>query len=140
QTGQQTAEHDAVRPGRQSLRDVARIADAAIRDNRHVAPGDPLSRLRDRRYLGHADAGDHPRRADGSRPAADFHRVRPRIPPPGCPRAPSAVATLPAITSISKRFLISLTVSRTLPEWPWAESTTSTSTPARISDSARSYS
>src|SRR5205807_631230 len=44
--------------------------------------------------------------------------------------APSAVATLPAITSIEYNRLISLTVASTLPEWPCEESTTSTSTPA----------
>ena len=41
---------------------------------------------------------------------------------------PSAVATLPATTSMSQRFLIVRTVSITLAEWPWALSTTSTST------------
>src|SRR5260370_15921951 len=34
-------------------------------------------------------------------------------------------------------FLISLTVAMTLPEWPWAESTTRTSTPARRSEERR---
>ena len=52
--------------------------------------------------------------------------------------APSAVATLPAITSIVCRFLSSRTVSITFRLWPWAESTTSTSTPASISDATRS--
>jgi hypothetical protein len=46
---------------------------------------------------------------------------------------PSAVATLPATTSIGKSFLIRLTVSITFWLCPCAESTTSTSTSASIS-------
>ena len=45
---------------------------------------------------------------------------------------PWAVATFPATTSISHSFLILRTVSITLAEWPWALSTTSTSTPLAI--------
>ena len=55
-------------------------------------------------------------------------------------RAPSAVATFPATTSMSQRFLMFLTVSITLAECPWALSTTSTSTPLAIRLSARSKS
>ena len=53
-------------------------------------------------------------------------------------RAPSAVPTLPAMTSIWKRFLISLTVRITFRLWPWAVSTTITSTSAATRRSARS--
>ena len=42
--------------------------------------------------------------------------------------APSAVATLPAITWMFQFFLISRTVSITFLAWPWAVSTTTTST------------
>ncbi len=52
-------------------------------------------------------------------------------------RQPSLVATFPAITSISHSFLILRTVSITLAEWPWALSTTSTSTPFAIKQAAR---
>ena len=52
--------------------------------------------------------------------------------------APSAVAMFPAITSILYRRFTSRTVFTTFLECPWAESTTSTSTPALIRDSARS--
>ena len=45
-------------------------------------------------------------------------------------RTASAVATLPAMISVPKVFLIHDTVSTTPFEWPWAVSTTSTSTPA----------
>ena len=55
-------------------------------------------------------------------------------------RQPSRVATFPAITCISHRFLISWTVSITLLECPCAESTTSTSTPLEIRFSALSKS
>ena len=51
---------------------------------------------------------------------------------------PSAVATLPATTSMSHCFLMLLTVSITLAECPWALSTTNTSTPLRIRASTRS--
>ena len=45
---------------------------------------------------------------------------------------PWAVATFPAITSISHSFLIFRTVSNTLAEWPWALSTTRISTSLAI--------
>ena len=44
--------------------------------------------------------------------------------------APSAVATLPAISSHLKFFLVSLMASMTLFEWPWEVSMTMTSQPA----------
>ena len=52
--------------------------------------------------------------------------------------APSSVATLPAITSMSCLALMARIVSMTFRLWPWAESTTSTSTSAPINASARS--
>ena len=51
---------------------------------------------------------------------------------------PSAVATLPATTSMSKSRLIRRTVSITFWLCPWAESTTITSTSASISEATRS--
>ena len=64
----------------------------------HAAARDALGRLVDRGDLRHAHAGDDPRRADRPRPDADLDRVGPastrRL-------GPSAVATLPAITSMS---------------------------------------
>ena len=53
-------------------------------------------------------------------------------------RHPSRVATFPATTSIPQRALIAATVSMTFVEWPWAESTISTSTPLEIRLAARS--
>lgn len=54
-------------------------------------------------------------------------------------RAPSAVATLPAITSKSpKRLRNSVSARSITTEWAWAMSITMTSTPARISSAARS--
>src|SRR5215469_1779302 len=73
--GQQAAEHDGVRAGRDGLRDVAGVLDAAVADHWHVRG---LTRLRgrvDRRDLRDADAGDDPRRANGARSDADFDGV-----------------------------------------------------------------
>ena len=39
QPGQQAAEHDRMGPRRQGLGDVARVADAAVGDDRHAAAG-----------------------------------------------------------------------------------------------------
>ena len=136
QAGEQAADHHAVGPGGERLGDVARVADAAVGDDRHPLPADALRRLVDRRDLRHAHARDDPRRADRPRPDADLDRVGPGVdqgpaPPPPSPRCRRS-------RRCANRFLISRTVSITLLECPWAESTTSTSTPALISDSARS--
>ena len=54
-------------------------------------------------------------------------------------RAPSAVATLPAMTSTTgNRFRTSVSARSITTEWPCAMSITSTSTPARINSAARS--
>src|SRR6266498_1876641 len=50
----------------------------------------------------------------------------------------SAVATFPAITSTLHSDLTRCTISGTAAEWPWAVSTTKTSTPAPTSAPARS--
>ena len=52
--------------------------------------------------------------------------------------AAAAVATLPAITSTGSFCFRVRTVSSTFVLWPWAVSTTSTSTPASTRPSARS--
>ena len=69
-------------------------------------------------------------------PDADLHRVGPGLDQGLRPFRRRHVAG----DHVDRRSccLISRTVSITLLEWPWAESTTSTSTPAWISDSARS--
>ena len=125
-----------MRPGREGLGDVAGIADAAVGDDRHAAAGDALGRLVDRRDLRHADAGDDPRRADRPRPDAHLDRVRPRLHQRPRPFRRGDVAgdhvDVEAPLDLRDR------LDARCCEWPWAESTTSTSTPAWISDSARS--
>src|SRR5205823_5891275 len=53
--------------------------------------------------------------------------------------APARVATLPPTTSTVVSRLSRPTISTTAREWPWAVSTTSTSTPASTSVLARLY-
>ena len=55
--------------------DVSRVANASVGDERDVRSADRLRRFVNRGDLRHTDAGDDPRRADRSRPDADFHRV-----------------------------------------------------------------
>ena len=105
-----------LRAGGDRLGDVAAVADAAVGDDRHARGLGDADGLEDRRHLRHADAADDPRRADRAR-----GRCRPS--PPSTPAsirsfAPSAVATLPAITWMSQFFLISRTVSMTFSAVP----------------------
>ncbi len=74
--GEEAAEHHRRRARGQRLRDIARVADAAVGDHRNAGARDALERELDRRDLRHADAGDDARRADRPRADADFHRVR----------------------------------------------------------------
>ena len=75
-SGEQRSEHDHIRAGAQRLRDVARIADAAVGDQRNARFRQGLRHVHDRRYLRHADPGHHARRTDRARPDADLHAVR----------------------------------------------------------------
>ena len=62
-------------PAAMRLRDVARVANAAIGDHRNVLRGHAVERILDRGDLRHADAGDDARRADRAGPDADLHAV-----------------------------------------------------------------
>src|SRR5262245_58015056 len=64
QARQQPAQHDRVGPGRDGLADVARVADAAVRDDRHAAADEALDGLVNRGDLRHAHARDDARCAD----------------------------------------------------------------------------
>src|SRR5690606_39075292 len=77
--GEQAADHRRVRAGRDRLRDVAGVANAAVRDERHVRPLERGRDLGDRRDLRHADPGDDPRRADRARPDADLDGIGTRL-------------------------------------------------------------
>ena len=98
-----------------------------------------LRRLVDRGHLRHADTGDHAGGADRAGPDADLHAVRPGV--DQRLRAASRVATLPPTTSTSRARRARPSAARSCParrvEWPFAVSTTSTSTPASTSAIAR---
>src|SRR5262245_32504501 len=64
QAREQAADHDARRPGRDSLGGIARVADATVGDERHSVLRSPKRTLVHRGDLRHADAGDDPRSAD----------------------------------------------------------------------------
>ena len=85
-----------------------------------------LGRLVNRRDLRHADAGNDPRGADRARPDAHLHGVG-----PGGDQVAAALGRgHVAGDHVDVPLLLDLlTVSITLAEWPWALSTTSTSTP-----------
>jgi hypothetical protein len=72
---EEAADHHGVRAGGERLGDVARIADAAIGDQRHVGVRERFRDVRDGGDLRHADARDDPRRADRAGTDADLHRV-----------------------------------------------------------------
>ena len=78
QAGEEAADHHAVGPGGEGLGDVARVADAAVGDDRDAAGG-RLGRLVDGGDLGHADPRDDPRRADRARPDPHLDGVGPRV-------------------------------------------------------------
>ena len=125
--GEQAADHDAVGAGRDGLGDVARILDAAVGDERNAG----LSALPWRASAMAVICGT---------PAPETTRVvqiepgpmptlTPSAPSAISSRAPSKVATLPAMSSTSGNcFLMWLTASSTRLLWPWAVSITSTST------------
>src|SRR5205085_1061102 len=69
------AHHDGARARRDRLGDVARVADAAVRDEGHAAAGERRGDVVDGGDLRHADARDDAGRADGSGTDADLHRV-----------------------------------------------------------------
>jgi hypothetical protein len=111
------------------------VADAAVGDHRDAGGARDARDVRDRGDLGHADARDDARGADRSGADADLDAVA-----PAATRsfAASAVAMLPAMIGLGMpRFLSSRTVSMTFFEWPWAVSTTRTSTSASTSSWAR---
>ena len=66
-----------MRPGGNRLGDVAGVADAAVGDDGYLALLGHLRGFVNRRDLRNADAGNHPRGADRSRPDADLHGVGP---------------------------------------------------------------
>ncbi len=109
-----------------SMRAVA--LDAAVGNHRHVRPADRQPALDQRLHLRHAEAGRHPRRAAAARADADLDAVGAAL--DAGTRAPSAVATLPAISSTSAKALAELAPSpcSITTEWPCAMSITMTST------------
>src|SRR5690606_17014429 len=62
--GEEAADHDGAGPDGQCLRDVARIADASVGDDRHARALRGARALGDGRDHRHADAGHDARRAD----------------------------------------------------------------------------
>ena len=70
------AQHDHVRPGADSLGDVTRVADAAIRDHRHICALERRYHIGDGGDLRHPNAGHDPSGADGPRSNTDLDRVR----------------------------------------------------------------
>src|SRR5476649_1588433 len=73
--GKHRAHHHGRRAGGQRLRDVARVADAAVGDARHAGAFQRFGHVRDRGDLRHADAGDDTRGADRARADADLDRI-----------------------------------------------------------------
>src|SRR5690606_12508218 len=65
-------EHHRVRAGGDGLGDVARIADAAVGDQRHAGALERRGDVADRGDLRHADTGDDAGRADRAGPDADL--------------------------------------------------------------------
>ena len=72
-------EHDDVGAGGDRLRDVARAADPAVGDDRHVVILERARGVVDRGHLRHADARDDPGGAGDARPLPDLDGVRTRI-------------------------------------------------------------
>ena len=76
--GEQAADHYRRRAGDDGLADVARVADAAVGDQRNTI----LQRFGDHRHRGdlrHAHTRDDARGADRTRTDPDLHRVRTRV-------------------------------------------------------------
>src|SRR5690348_14658770 len=73
--GEEAAQHHARGAGGDRLRDVARVADAAVGDARHVGGGERLGHVLDRGDLRHAHARDDARRADRAGTDADLDAV-----------------------------------------------------------------
>src|SRR6476661_8907196 len=64
-----------MRAGGERLRDVARVADAAVGDRRHARALERLGNLGDRRDLRDADTRDDPRGADRAGTDAGLHAI-----------------------------------------------------------------
>src|SRR5690606_446154 len=77
--GDETPGHRRVRARGDRLGDIAGVAKAAAREERHARAFERGRDLRDRGDLRHADARDDPRRADRARADADLHRVGTRL-------------------------------------------------------------
>src|SRR5262249_58897931 len=71
-----SADHPAGAPRRYRFCNVARIADAAVCNQRHVTFGKAARDVGDGGDLRYADAGDDARRADGAGSDANLDRVR----------------------------------------------------------------
>ena len=74
--GEHAAHHHSAGAGRDRLRDVTRIADAAVGDQWNAAAAQRRRDIVDGRDLGHADSGDDPGGADRTGADADLHSVR----------------------------------------------------------------
>src|SRR5919197_960918 len=77
--GEKRAEHHHMRARGDGLGDIARIAHAAVGDERHAGLLERRGHVLDGGDLRHADAGDDARRADRAGADADLHAVRPMI-------------------------------------------------------------
>ena len=134
--GQQRADHGDVRAGGERLGEIAGIFDAAVGDHRHVGFVRRLDRIHDRGQLRHADAGDDARGADRARADADLDRVGAGIDQRlrafgGRDIAGDDLHGIGELLDAVDGF-------ETRCEWPCAVSTTTRSTPASMSRSARS--
>ena len=76
---EERAEHDRLRAGHERLRDVSRILQAPVGDDRDARLARRERRLVDRRDLGDPDAGDDPGRADRAWPHPYLDRIRARL-------------------------------------------------------------
>ena len=75
--GEQTADHHAVRAGGERLGEIARIADAAVGDQRHTGTLERGGDVGDGGDLRHAHACDDARGADGARTDTDLDGISP---------------------------------------------------------------
>src|ERR687888_31947 len=90
--GEERAEHHDMRARGDCLGDIARVAHAAVGDERHAGLLERRGHVLDGRDLWHADAGDDARRADRAGADADLHAVRAMIDERPCAIAGADVA------------------------------------------------
>ena len=135
--GEGVAQHDGIAAEQQRLDERAVAPHAAVGDERHGRPSASAMR-----HSTSACTWGTPKlvfRRVVQPPPGPMPTLMPLTPRSARNRAPSAVATLPAISSTSPNRPRNCSIARAMTtEWPCAMSMTRTSTPARISSAARS--